>query len=178
MIDTLSIAKQNLNVDRFKGTVCPCCDRFVKVYKRRIYHTPALYLIALYRLTKIKGDKYYHVTEVMQQLPARQAIRMKNDSHKASYFGLLEELKDETYGKKSSGYWRLTDDGKRYVEGTLKIPRYAFIFNSEVIGYSSELSDIDDALAKRFNYLEIMQSIDQHELKITEKILPKLNVNP
>lgn len=76
------------------------------------------------------------------------------------WWGLIE-LKGKTdEDKRVSGLWRLTEKGKMFVRGELRIKKYIEIFDNKLIGFDGEDIDIRFVLGKRFSYEELMAGYD------------------
>jgi len=108
-------------------------------------------LIALHHA--VTEEKPWHHIATFQAMNAGGG-----DFAKARYWGLVAEQpneKDET--KRTSGIWTITDKGRAFVLGRLKIQKYALIFDSRCHGFDGELIDIVEALGVNFNYQELMQ---------------------
>lgn len=140
-----------------KGSFCPCCGQYAKRYKRKMYATPCLILVAYYKLGNVDSD-FHHINEALQLVPQAKRMKVTGDSHKANYFDLLEQMPkpEEITHKRTSGFWRITHKGKLFVERKIKIPRYALVYNAEILGFEGEEIGIEEALGKQFNYEELM----------------------
>lgn len=149
--DTLEQEKQRLLYDREIGTHCGACGQFTKVYKRQIYSTVARALILAYKLSATKDT--FHIGEILQE-----GILAYGDLQKTRFWGLLELLPEiPTNGARTSGTWRVTQKGKDFIEGKIKIPRYIYLYDGKFLQFdSSKETDIFQALGKRFNYNELM----------------------
>lgn len=132
-----------------KGGICPCCDQLAKVYKRQIHSTMSRMLIALYNL----GPGYHHLNAIMT---------VKNgwgDFAKLSYWGLIEEMVDDGLKPgRTTGYWKITSDGKLFVQKGIGVSKYALVYNGKCITLDGESVLIDSTLGKNFNYQELMAS--------------------
>lgn len=128
---------------------CPCCKRYAQVYRRKLHHTVAWQLITLF---KKGGDtKYVHVRDLVTR-----GMSGAGDFTKAKYWGLIQECPVEEDGKKSSGFWRLTEAGSLFVRGILPIRKTLLVYDDKVIGDSDGVVYINDCLGKKFNYMEMM----------------------
>ena len=148
-LETLEQAKAHVEQGLSVGIECPCCGQLAKLYKRKIYATPAAELIALFRLDSTHDpDQFYHISN-FRNLHG-------GDISKLRYWGLVEERTNEDDTKRTSGYWRITDKGRRFALGKITVPKYAYIYNSELHGFSEQHQSIIDALGEKFNYPELM----------------------
>lgn len=128
---------------------CPCCGRYAQIYKRKFNSGMACQLI---KLLNLKGDKIFvHASDLILRGVAGAA-----DLTKSKYWGLIEPMPHEEGEKKSSGFWRLTEKGFFFVTGKTSIPEYAFIYDDDVLDYSSKEIFIKQALENKFDYLKLM----------------------
>lgn len=155
---SLQEAKDFINQNVEKGVCCPCCKQYLKLYKRKMYSGPTVLLVALYRLSNRRGNNFYHVIEILKQVLKNDAIKIIGDGAKANYFGLMEEKKKEKNKthKRTSGFWKITEKGRLFVEGKIKIPKYAFVLDGKITGYSKEEVDVFETIGKKFDYAELM----------------------
>jgi len=151
---TLEQAKQELRQSLKDGAICPCCNRLVKMYKRKPSSTAAMGLIALYRLTTTGKGAWFHISAI-------QGKSGGGDFAKLRYFGLIEEAENTDGLKRTSGYWRITPKGRQFVKGWAKVPCYVQVYNGRVYGESEETITIFQALGNRFNYDELMGGRDE-----------------
>lgn len=135
------------------GVDCPCCNQLVKLYNRKLYSTPAAYLVNLYRLDR-KNPKqvYWHVTEI------QKVIIGGGDFSKLMYWGLItEQPKDEDDdSKRTSGYWAITDKGRDFVRGKITVPSHVRLFDGKSYGFTGKQVTIHHVLGNKFNYAELM----------------------
>lgn len=130
---------------------CPCCNRYAKIYKRRIHMSAARGLIKLYRLG---GDKQYvRCSDFILEGQAGPG-----DTTKMKHWGLVEPqaLDENVTNKRTSGMWRLTPDGVRFVRGELRVPSIKVVYDDEVIATDGADISIQEALGDKFNYSELM----------------------
>lgn len=157
--NSIEEAQQFLKEHFEKGTICPACNQFVKLYHRRITSSMALALMLLYHEDKKHPNEWVHVANFLNSVPNLPAsIRNTGDVAKLNFWHLTEKLEGErSDGSKRNGYHRITPEGRLFVEGKSDVPKYALIFNNEKWGMDGhELVDIQDALGKRFRYDELM----------------------
>lgn len=143
------------------GIDCPCCDQFCKRYERQIFSTIAIALISLYRLTRrFPDEEWFHVVRVYEEARQFNVPIHGGELAKTAGWGLIDERNkdadDDT--RRTSGFWKLTEAGKLFVEGKSRVPKYAYSYNNVVEKFSDETVTISDCLKKRFNYSELMAS--------------------
>jgi len=151
---TLEEAKQEVIANRDEGITCPCCGQLAKVYKRLVYGSMAVDLIRLYQKHMFDDDwnKYYHISKV------RTVTAGGGDFAKFVYWGLVEEQQKDPddLSKRTSGFWRITNIGKAFVEKKTQIMKYVIIYDSNVLRFEGDLVDIESCLRGKFNYQELM----------------------
>lgn len=130
---------------------CPCCGRYAQVYKRQVNSTCVVKLIKCF---KLGGEtEYVHGGAVHIH-----GMSGAGDFSVAKYWGLLEQKYHEPDEKKSSGYWRLTEKGIDFIGKLITIPKYALVFDDQLIRLEGEQVSIVDCLGEKFNYAELMAS--------------------
>ncbi len=152
-IITVSEAKQYLKDNYQKGTVCPCCGQHVQLYRYSMFATSARALIALYKLDQNSGRIYFHVRDF-----AEQGSENRRAPHftELRFWGLVEPMANTDTDKKASGYWRITDKGRDFVEGNVYVRSHILIYNGKFRGFDGDEINIQDALNKKFSYAELM----------------------
>jgi hypothetical protein len=109
-------------------------------------------LIALYR--KAGDGRWVHKKE----LPMLGGASGCGDFAKLSYWDLIEEkAKNDLDDKKNSGWWRITDKGRLFVENKHLITEYVLIYDSRVVGFDGDQIRITDTLGDKFSYTELME---------------------
>ena len=142
---SIAEAKQHLK-DNFKtGTVCPCCNKYVKAYKRKLNSGIARALILMHRLGAYNG-KYIHVQNEFAKLKLRATTM---DYAYAEKWKLIEDGDD-------IGTWTLTTIGVQFVLGNKFLPDHCLVYNGSVYSWSKNLVNIKTALTKSFDYKELM----------------------
>jgi len=145
-----------------RGTICPCCGQFVKLYKRKLNSAMAHALIRIHKHFRRNPDlNWLHVPDFLRDHKIARA-----DEAKLVLWGLLQgsgEMRED--GSKRSGFYKLTDLGQRFVMREERVPKYVYIYNQTVYGFSDgshwprELTDVGDALGDHFNYAELMKDV-------------------
>jgi hypothetical protein len=148
-METIQEGKTHLRENFEKGTECPCCGQFVKLYKRKFGSVMARTLIRLYNMP----TTYNHVKDIVKGISDTGT----NDFSKMKYWGLIEEMPNDDSGKKNSGYWMITEKGEKFALGQISIPSHAFVYNSMLQGFSNTQTNIIQALGKKFDYAELMR---------------------
>jgi len=78
------------------------------------------------------------------------------DFTKLRYWDLIETRANDNSKTKDSGFWRITEKGRDYVEDRIQVPKICMVFNRRARGFSTDLVGIRDALGKDFDYPELM----------------------
>lgn len=130
------------------GTKCPACGQHAQVYRRKINGRQADAIIALYRK---HGMDWGHVPTI--------APRLRGDGGMIAllrYWGLVEESPELRDDGGRAGWWRVTDLGRDFVLNRVTVPKYARIYDSDLLSLEGVQVSIRDALGERFNYEELM----------------------
>lgn len=130
------------------GLMCPCCNRYAKIYKRRIHHGIVRTLIRLYK----EGGEFgfVHISKFCD-------FQSGYDFTFAQHWGLIEQGANEGKGK-TSGSWRLTRDGVDFLRHGKGIPAYMLIYNSTVMGVQGPNVSVHEALGAKFDYDQLMSA--------------------
>jgi len=150
-METIKEAKIYLKQNYEKGAKCPCCGQNVKLYKRKLNSGMAYVLIHIY-----KQDDWINVKDYLRE----NKLRNNHDWTLLKYWGLIEEKLLEEKGKaKSSGVWRITELGKKFVECKAVVNKYVLIYNTMFRGFTGEEILIPETLKSYFNYNELMRNL-------------------
>lgn len=159
------------------GTECPCCGQFVKLYRRRLNNALAHALILMVNRPKT-SDPWFHVPTYLASQTATATIR-GGDWAKLTYWDLIEPLAAERRdGSKRSGFYKVTDKGYQFARGRITVPKYAYVYNSTLYGFSDgdkypmQTTTIREALGAKFNYAELMGTDSE---TLIEKLTRTLN---
>lgn len=143
---TIFEAKNQLRENWLNGIECPCCGQFVKLYRRKITSAAAAGLISLYK--KGGADRFIHCNDF--------AYFHGGDFGKLRYWNLIVQEVNMDTKKRTSGLWKMTDTGVRFVQNRLELPKYALVYNQIFYGFKGEKVRITDCLTNGFNYAELM----------------------
>lgn len=149
----LSEAKQQFfqKAARSKGTTCPCCERFGKVYARKFNTGMAVNLIYLYQ--KARAD-FVHLPST-----APRYILNDNQVGKLMFWNMaIPQPNDNDPSKNKSGCWKISDTGIAFVENRITVWSHVIEYNQVVRRYREQKRiTISDALGKPFHYQELMR---------------------
>ncbi len=163
--DTLKIAREKVLNERTsaKGTWCPCCDKFVKVYRRKLNSGIARGIIGLalaHRDTKIWD--FVHIDEILKAMTVRKwkhPLSPITQIPIARMWGMVECRGTDDPTKVSSGYWKLTDTGNDFVYSRTTTSKYIHVFNNALLDLDGEQVSLHDCLGDHFNYQELMDGV-------------------
>lgn len=159
----LAAAKQKMLDEAAKGSSCPCCGGYVKLYKRKLNSQMVDFLSALYRHTALTGEEWHHVRDFL-----KAGAKASSDGTYLRHWGFIEpmpkaeapEPEEEKKKQRTSGYWKITDQGKCFVEGLVSAASHVLILNGRVQGFTEQRVNIWDAAGEKFDYDELMKGID------------------
>lgn len=130
---TLQQAREWLTTRLSEGAQCPCCQQHAQQYARSVtksmVHTMGHLLGAQRQDTK----RYVHLAKIPQRT---------RDVATCGYFGLIDE------DPHRRGWWRVTDFGADWLEGGERIPKYAHVYNGEVVGFTGDRVRVFDVDVK------------------------------
>ncbi|MDB4311924.1 hypothetical protein N9937_00700 [bacterium] len=155
---TIEDAKIYLRGIADKGEKCPCCQQMVKFYRRTINSSMAFGLMVAHKYTREDHDKIFHVTDISKAIPECGALRGGGDWSKLRYWGLIDEVREETEdGNPHAGLWRITQKGRDFVQNNISVRKTKVVYDGKVIGEDGDLVGIAQALGNKFNYAELMK---------------------
>lgn len=141
---TLDEARTRLFRQIEAGTHCPCCEQHVQMYRRKLHRGMALQLIEFVRKYKAAHGRWV------------RAPRPSGDFGKLEFWGLIEPRINTKRSTRTSGYWRPTDKGLRFVRGEIAVDAFALIYNNRIQGFEGPTVTISDCLGQPFSYEELM----------------------
>jgi hypothetical protein len=144
-------AKNWVSVNSKTACICPCCNRLVKIYKRKLNSGMAQELISLYMLSRNDFEtKFYHHTQF--------AKVSGGELSKLTHWGLVSEKQSTINDEKTSGFWGITQKGIEFVENKIQVHKYIYLLDAELISHSEETTNITESLGNKFSYYELMKS--------------------
>jgi hypothetical protein len=130
-----------------EGVECPCCKQNVKIYWRNIF---ASMVNALIKLLQNNGKNEFVHWQIYSS--------GSGDFAKLRYWGLIEEEKTTRPDGGSAGFWKITNKGVNFLEGNVSIPKYAVVYNGELLCLDDkETVTIKDIIGEQFNLRELME---------------------
>lgn len=146
---SLKEVKDFLRKNWKKGCVCPACTRKVKVTRRKIYSAMSVTLIRIYKET---GKDWIHVKDFLRS----KRFYNTHEWTLFKYWNILEQKKNNSTKKRTSGIWRITDKGEQFVLNKIRVPKHAFFFNGKNYGFAAEDTNIVETLDVEFDYQELI----------------------
>lgn len=152
---SLSQARTIVRNSLEQGIKCPCCHRFAKLYRRKLHSGMSSRLVRCYALTKATSAEWVHVSDIYRWIHFKSVA--PNDFPYLENWGLIIAKPTNPHeDQKSSGYWKITEKGKKFVSGQLRVARHVFIYDNIVDSFSDDTTDIYESLGSRFSYQELM----------------------
>ena len=135
------------------GAECPCCGQFAKVYRRKLNERIGRILIAMWHKA---GTDWIYLPSIGGSDNTDVPAARSGEHAFAQFWGLIERNTAEG----GRGHWRLTPHGADFVHDRVKIPKYARIYNGELLGLvEGEQVSITDVLGTPFIYAELMAGV-------------------
>lgn len=153
---TLREARRELRSELDSGTRCPCCGKWAKRYKRRLN---GAVVRSLAWLVLASDDESRSDPEGWVDVPKYgPRWMMRGNPHpKLALWGFAERRPvDEDAPTRSSGVWRPTPKGRRFVAGQIHAPAFVYEYLSEVESVSEERVAFRDVLDVPFDYPSLM----------------------
>lgn len=127
---------------------CPTCGKAVCVRRRPMNAGQGRSMIRLYQLDPEGAGEFFHIPTLVGSKDREEA--------KLRYWGLVEEENVVRQDGGRAGYWRLTQKGRRFVRGEIRVPRHVLVYNRRCLGLDdTETVDIHDVLGHPFDLREI-----------------------
>lgn len=143
-------------------TLCPCCGRTAKLYRRRLHSGMARDLVELYRLTlereasgrspRIDWSELWHANR-------RGEATTGNEFSKLQHWELIEKLpatKAEDGAELEPAGWVITAKGRRFVQGRIRVPRHCYLLDNKRQRFSEDSTSIAEALGEPFDLEELL----------------------
>jgi hypothetical protein len=160
---TLVEAQEKLRLHvRGPGVVCPCCHQVVRMIEKELSSTMAYVLILMYRHFQNSSD-WLDMNQYLTNMVAIGSEVRGGEWPKLKHWTLIMERPPEKKSVlnpkpevKTKGMYKLTDMGKGFVLGKLKIPRSLWLYNGHVIEAHKKLVSIQDCLGKDYKYDDLL----------------------
>jgi hypothetical protein len=139
-----------------QGCICPICQGKVRRYERKVDIAAGKVMVTLYRFNE--GRDYVHVPTLLKTDPyLRGTAQQGGYAYMGQHWGLIEAQKGERAdGSRRTGWWRLTDKGRQFIRGQIKIEKKAYVYKGEWLGWADITPwSITDALQEPFDYRDL-----------------------
>jgi len=153
-----------IQAEKPKGTICGCCGNKVKLYRRTITYDMAiciLYMLKFYRYSEKAEDyQYYTKDDFFSELILTGNEYVLGNFTKLKYWDIIAPMpiRKNKNGKivHKKGYFALTENGVKFAQREIGLPKYAYVYNDQVNHHSTSdfFYSIDDILTS-----EIYESI-------------------
>lgn len=152
-------------INTAKGTHCACCDRYGKKYSMRISRVAMQLLSTCFDTGAIEGmDKWRTCGELFYLKGYHKPSLSTGNFHLLRHWGLtigrleMNDIDAETWDIKGAG-WQITPKGIAFLRRELAVPKYAYIYNKQLYGFSDELVYCEQAHRTGFDLEEMKQEI-------------------
>ena len=137
------------------GGHCPCCDRWGKMYRRGINRVMAGSIVWL---AHHSADGEW--VDVPRRAP--RFVLASNQLPTMRWWKLCERYDvvpmSTAEDKRFSGYWRVTELGKRWANNEIAVPKYVWTYNDTVIKFEGPDVKVSECLDEGFSYNEVMNT--------------------
>lgn len=130
---------------------CRCCGGKTKLYRRKLNSGMAAASVWLWANHEME---YAHLAQ-----DASRIILRNRDYSKLELWGLIEQQPNADPSKRTSGIWRLTDQGRLFALRRIEVASHVFLRSpgNELEGWENTTTDVMQSLGKHFNYHELMR---------------------
>lgn len=151
---TVAEARAHLFDNYDKGVMrCPCCDRIVKLYRRKFNVGLARSIIWLVRYSAERNPTGDWIN-VPKKAPRH--VLASREFDKLRDWGLAVSKTNTDTKKRSSGMWLPTPKGESFVRAGLAIPAELRVYNKVVLDMSQKHITVREALRTSFDYATLM----------------------
>jgi len=133
-----------------KGTICPCCSKLVKVYRRRLHQEMALFLFKLFRRHQLY-PRFYTMLELYPE-----SNKAASDGSYLPHWGLVEKSDGVNTADAPAGLYKMTDKGIQFLHNQEYVPSHVHLLNNRVVGWSDSRTNVQQALGIKFKYDELL----------------------
>lgn len=154
-MDTITVAEAREFVKDHadRGVECPCCNQYVKVYRRKLHSQMAAFLASLYGAIIRNFDEAFGDTTVIGRVVDVRDVRSAGEkaSTDASYltnWGLVQ--------KHGRGQYSITRKGVEFLNGDIVVPKYVYMLCNQRTAISEETIGIDEVWDEDFDFDELM----------------------
>lgn len=135
---------------RGNGGACPCCNRFGKIYGRKLNNTM---LRSFLWLADYRAGGWVDVPKT-----APKYVLRTNQLSTLRWWGLIERRENDDPKQKHSGMWRCTELGFRFANNKASIPDEVFTYDGGVVRKSDRMVYISTIETRNFDYSDVMRT--------------------
>lgn len=156
VMKTVAEARANMKIelDEDGQSTCPCCDRVVRVYRRRLHSEMALWLIKLVREYR-KKPGWYQTVDLLGTAGSHLRAGGTNGTLLV-HWGLIERATSDNQAGAPVGSYRPTNLAMDFVDNCVMVPTYIYLLDNERVGASDQVINIKGVIGDRFSYEELM----------------------
>ena len=151
---TIAEAKAEMRLNLKKGGKCPCCTQNYKQYSRPLTSSMMYALVLMYNRDKDFPGQYFHVEEYLKNMDWIPSS-VRGDFPKMRFWDLIRPKEGEKEdGNPNTGYYKITELGKTFVEGNIELPSNVNIYNNRFFGFDKESKNVNihDCIKNKFSY--------------------------
>jgi len=137
-VKTLIEAQEFISENIFDGVDCPCCEQLVKVQTQYFHKSLTEALFWIYFASSKVHTKHHHMN--IHKTFAQLELSGLSSYSKLEYWGLIKKHKSE------KGYWKITEKGKSYLKGELKIKSKVLTYNGKVVSTTGKAFLVSESL--------------------------------
>jgi hypothetical protein len=138
---------------------CAMCDQRVHYYRRPMNKQMLKVLRHLYEFDLKHPQGWTHVEDWMRS----QGRKSNRYFTLMRYWGLIETNADvKEDGNPRTGYWRITQKGRDFWEGRIRVPRGFWMYDSQAKAFFPENWNIQEAINEAkpgFDYSDVMSVV-------------------
>lgn len=163
-VETLAQARKRVQGNLREGIRCPCCEQYIKLYKRTLNASMAVALLLLYREYRMTGTaEWVHFQSYIADLPIHPKLASSlhgGTAAKLRFWGFIELKPEAKAGSRSTnvrGFFRITEKGIAFAKGEIRVPKHMLVLSNKRVGSEGPSINIKLALQERFDYDELMR---------------------
>jgi hypothetical protein len=150
-----------------EGCHCPLCGQWMKKYARTINREMAIILVLTsWHFRRYPQSAPLHIDRWLDKMwgngRGMLKVRMKGREHgRLVMWGLLEHCpsrESKSEDRVVIGNYRITPKGVEFADGRSTVPKYAFVYDHKVLGFSDEQVNIKQCLVKEHSMAEILNT--------------------
>lgn len=146
---TVADAKAWLKARLKDGAPCPVCTQRAQTYRRRINAGAFRGLAHAYRTYGTQTD--FHAPDSLARLGGEWA--------RLALWGFIVDTGRARDDGGRGGWWRVTGRGERFLLGQQTAPKYVFLFDGRVMGWSEEQVSASECVGHGFDLRELLGQV-------------------